>query len=207
MLDSKWDEALHNLREFIAVRDEYTASGGNRCRVTLQLTFLESNVEELADVVRLGIELGVDRIKGHHLWTHFPEIEQLSMRRSADAIKRWNAAVEKARNVALETPLASGKAILLENIFPLDENSTQELTPDGLCPFLGQEAWVSAQGRFDPCCAPDAQRRTLGEFGDLSEMSLLKIWRGESYRSLVASYWNRTLCASCIMRKPVEDGL
>lgn len=207
MLGSKWEAALRNLREFIAVRDAHAANGGNRCRVTLQLTFLESNVEELADIVRLGIELGVDRIKGHHLWTHFPEIEALSMRRNADAIRRWNVAVEKVRKIALEQPLANGRTILLENIFPLDEGSPQELTPDGLCPFLGQEAWVSAQGRFDPCCAPDAQRRTLGEFGDLGDASLLEVWWGEAYSALVSNYRNRSLCASCNMRRPAGEGL
>lgn len=205
MLGSKWEESLRNLREFIAVRDAHAASGGNRCRVTLQLTFLESNVEELADNVQLGIELGVDRIKGHHLWAHFPQIEALSMRRNADAISRWNIAVEKARRIALERPLANGRTILLENIFPLNEGSPQELTPEGLCPFLGQEAWVSAQGRFDPCCAPDAQRRTLGSFGDLLDTPLLDIWRGDAYRVLVASYRNRSLCASCNMRKAAKD--
>ena len=205
MLGSKWEESLRNLREFITVRDAHAANGGNRCRVTLQLTFLESNVEELAGIVRLGIELGVDRIKGHHLWTHFPEIEALSMRRNADAIRRWNFAVEQAQKIALEQPLANGRAILLENIFSLDEESTQELTPDGLCPFLGQEAWVSAQGRFDPCCAPDAQRRALGEFGELLDTPLLDIWQGDAYRALVASYRNRSLCSSCNMRKPAGE--
>lgn len=205
MLGSKWEESLHNLREFISVRDAHAANGGNRCRVTLQLTFLESNVDELADIVRLGIELGVDRIKGHHLWAHFPEIKALSMRRNADAIRRWNVAVEQARKIALEQPLANGRSILLENIFPLDEGSNQELTPDGLCPFLGQEAWVSAQGRFDPCCAPDAQRRALGEFGELLDTPLLDIWQGGAYRTLVASYRNRSLCASCNMRKPAGE--
>ena len=68
---------LDNLRTFIEVRDAHAARGDNRCRVTLQLTFLESNVHELADIVRLGLELGVDRIKGHHLWAHFDEIEEL----------------------------------------------------------------------------------------------------------------------------------
>jgi hypothetical protein len=207
MLGSKWEEALRSLREFITVRDAHAANGGSRCRVTLQLTFLESNVEELADIVRLGIELGVDRIKGHHLWAHFPEIEALSMRRNADAIRRWNAAVEQARTIAVEQPLANGHTILLENIFPLDEGSTQELTPDGLCPFLGQEAWVSAQGRFDPCCAPDAQRRALGEFGELLNTPLLDIWQGDAYRALVASYRNRSLCAPCNMRKPAGEAL
>jgi hypothetical protein len=65
-------------------------AGGNRCRVTFQLTFLEANVAELADIVRLAIDLGVDRVKGHHLWAHFEAIESQSMRRDADAIRRWN---------------------------------------------------------------------------------------------------------------------
>ncbi len=201
MQGGSWEDALSNLREFIAVRDAHAAGGGNHCRVTLQLTFLENNVAELVDMVRLGIELGVDRIKGHHLWTHFPEIEPLSMRRSPAAIRRWNEAAESAIKVASETPLANGETILLENIFPLDESASYELTPDGTCPFLGREAWVSALGRFDPCCAPDAQRKTLGDFGDLREKTLLEIWHGDAYRSLLTSYRNRSLCATCNMRK------
>ena len=61
--------------------------------MTFQLTFLETNVAELAGIVRLAAELGVDRVKGHHLWAHFREIESLSMRRSAESIARWNEAV------------------------------------------------------------------------------------------------------------------
>ena len=37
---------------------------------------------------------------------------------------------------------------------------------DSVCPFLGQEAWVNHAGRFDPCCAPDEQRKALGSFGE-----------------------------------------
>ncbi|MCZ0943785.1 MAG: SPASM domain-containing protein, partial [Gammaproteobacteria bacterium] len=74
--------------------------------------------------------------------------------------------------------------------------------PGGPCPFLGREAWVSAEGRFDPCCAPDAERRTLGEFGNLYERGLMDIWRGGAYRTLMATYRNRTLCLGCNMRRP-----
>lgn len=203
MLGSRWDKVLDNLRTFISVRDDHAAQGGNRCRVTLQLTFLETNVAELADVVRLAIDLGVDRVKGHHLWAHFGAIKDLSMRRSPDAIRRWNTAVLDAR-VAAERPLPSGRHILLENIFLLDEEATEDLAPGGPCPFLGQEAWVSALGRFDPCCAPDAQRRTLGEFGSLHERGLMEIWNGEAYRDLQSTYRNRALCLGCNMRKPAE---
>jgi hypothetical protein len=92
--------------------------------------------------------------------------------------------------------------VLLENIFLLDEQASPDLAPSGACPFLGQEAWVSAEGRFDPCCAPDAQRRTLGEFGNLHEVALMNVWRGDAYGLLVRSYRTRSLCVGCNMRRP-----
>ncbi len=204
MLGSSWDKVVDNVRAFVAVRDQHATAGGNRCRVTFQLTFLETNVGELADIVRLAIELGVDRVKGHHLWAHFDEIKDLSMRRDAAAIGRWNAAVLAARVAAGERLLPNGRSILLENIFLLDEGASDDLAPGGACPFLGQEAWVSAVGRFDPCCAPDAQRRTLGELGDLHGQGFMEIWNSTGYRELLATYRNRKLCLGCNMRKPAE---
>ncbi len=205
MLGARWEAVVENVRTLVAVRDAHADAGGNRCRVTFQLTFLETNVAELADIVRLAIELGVDRVKGHHLWAHFDGIKSLSMRRDVGAIRRWNDAVAAARVAAAERPLPNGEHVLLENIVPLDETAASEdLAPGGPCPFLGQEAWVSAEGRFDPCCAPDAQRRTLGEFGNLRDSSVMEVWRGEPYRRLLATYRTRGLCLGCNMRKPTE---
>ena len=204
MLGTRWDKCVANLREFIAVRDAHADKGGNRCRVTLQLTFLETNVDELPDLVRLATGLGVDRIKGHHLWAHFAEIEPLSLRRSPESIARWNVAVQGMRSAAQERLLPSGVPILLENIFPLDPSGTHDLAPVGPCPFLGQEAWVSAEGNFAPCCAPDAQRRTLGDFGNLNTVQLKDIWNGPAYRELTQTYRTRALCIGCNMRRPLE---
>ncbi len=172
--------------------------------MTFQLTFLEWNVRELADIVRLVASLGVNRVKGHHLWTHFDEIKPLSMRRSPDAIARWNKAVRDARAAAQECRLPSGKQVILENIYLLDEAAVEDLAPSSRCPFLGQEAWVNAEGRFNPCCAPDEQRRFLGEFGNLQKVSIRDIWTGEAYQRLLKTYRNRTLCRGCNMRKPAE---
>ncbi len=202
MRGSSWDRHLENVRTFIAVRDQHAAGGGNRCRVTFQLTFLEDNVHELADMVRLAAELGVDRVKGHHVWTHFPNLETRSLRRNRDAIRRWNDAVLEAEE-AVEALQRQGRTVLLDNIFPLDETATEDLAPGGPCPFLGQEAWINAEGRFDPCCAPDDQRRTLGDFGNLHDQSLMDIWHGQPYRELVATYRTRALCLGCNMRRPV----
>jgi glycosyltransferase involved in cell wall biosynthesis/MoaA/NifB/PqqE/SkfB family radical SAM enzyme len=203
MIGVKWERSLNDLKTFIAVRDAHALSGGNRCRVTLQLTFMEANAPELPNIVRLAIEQGVDRIKGHHLWAHFRQIEDQSMRRNEEAIHRWNQFVIEAQAAALERTLPNGNTLLLENIFVLDPDTTDDLAPSGPCPFLGQEAWVSALGRFNPCCAPDKQRRTLGEFGDLNTESILNIWNGDAYRQLITTYSNRKLCRSCNMRRHV----
>ena len=205
MVGTQWERVLENVRTFIEVRDAHAASGGHRCRVTFQLTFLDSNVHELADIVRLAAELGVDRVKGHHLWAHFDEIKDLSMRRSEASVARWNEAVAAAEASAERHRLPNGAKVFLENIFPLSEDATRDLAPGGACPFLGQEAWVSAEGRFNPCCAPDSERRSLGAFGDLNQVGIRKVWEGDAYRRLVASYPSRTLCLSCNMRKPVAE--
>ena len=204
MVGGEWESMLANLRTFIEVRDAYAASSpdANRCRVTLQLTFLASNVHELADVVKLAATLGVDRVKGHHLWAHFDEVQGESMRRSPDAIEQWNGAVRAAQEVARTCRLPNGEQVLLDNIFELDPGAVDDLAPGGECPFLGREAWVSATGRFSPCCAPDEQRRTLGSFGNLRESSVHEIWTGDAYRVLRNTWHTRSLCRGCNMRRP-----
>lgn len=93
MIGSDWETIIENVRVFVAERDAHAAGGGNYCRVTFQTTFLESNVAELPAMVRLAASLGVDRVKGHHLWAHFEQIKGMSMRRSRSAVERWNGIV------------------------------------------------------------------------------------------------------------------
>ncbi len=202
MLGSNWERVLENARTFINVRDRHAAAGGNRCRVTFQLTFMEVNYAELPAVVELAAQLGVDRVKGHHLWVHTAEMENQSMRRDSEAISRWNDAVARSQAAVERFRLPDGRRVLLENIFPLDECATEDIAPSGECPFLGQEAWVAADGRFNPCCAPDALRRTLGDFGNLNSQSVRDIWESAAYRHLRGNYATKPLCRGCNMRRP-----
>ena len=204
MLGSNWETVLENVRTFIGVRNAHAERGGNRCRVTFQLTFMEINVSELPNIVKLAAELGVDRVKGHHLWVHFSQMGHQSMRRSPEAIARWNAIVDSAYEVAERHRLPSGDRVLLENVFRLDENGEGDIAPDGECPFLGQEAWVASDGRFNPCCAPDALRRTLGYFGNVDSTSLYDIWKSAEYSDLQANYMKNALCRGCNMRRPAD---
>lgn len=205
MLGTRWERVMENLRVFLAERDAHASAGGHRARVTLQLTFLETNVAEVPDIVRLAASLGVDRVKGHHLWAHFHAIRPLSMRRNPESIARWNHAVHLARRAADEHLLPDGRRVVLENFQVLDQGAVEDMAPGARCPFLGREAWVSAEGRFDPCCAPDAQRRTLGEFGNLNMVGIQDVWNGEAYRRLQDTYADHRLCRGCNMRQPAES--
>lgn len=206
MIGTRWDRVLSNVRDFIAVRDAHGSTGGNRCRVTFQLTFLEQNVRELADIVRLAIALGVDRVKGHHLWAHFDAIKQDSMRRDTQAIELWNQAVRAAQAVAYEHNRSNAQRILLENIFPLYCSGSRRPCARWPLSVLGSRSMGQRwRACFYSCCAPDAQRRTLGDFGNLHERSLPEIWNSPEYRHLVATYRTRALCLSCNMRRPTDQ--
>ena len=200
MPGSPWPQRLADLETFLEVRDRHARDGGHRCTVTLQATFMEHNVEDLPDIVKLAARRGIDRVKGHHVWTHYPELEAVSMRRNPEAIARWNRVVEEARWVCREHPLPDGGQVRLENFDLLDDGATEDLTPGGACPFLGREAWINTEGRFDPCCAPDDLRRTLGSFGTVDGVGFMALWNGVSYRELLRTYREHPLCVACNMR-------
>jgi MoaA/NifB/PqqE/SkfB family radical SAM enzyme len=202
MIGSNWEESIQNVKTLIAARDAEAEKGGNRCQITLQVTFMTENVKELPEIVNLAIQLGVDRIKGHHLWVHFKEMEALSLRQNKETIRTWNKTVKDIKNLVSEKKLPNGKTLKLDNIFPLDENNIEDLIPGGECPFLGKEAWINTEGRFDPCCAPDKMRQTLGYFGSVRDKKLMEIWNGEAYKTLKNTYHQRELCKKCNMRKP-----
>jgi MoaA/NifB/PqqE/SkfB family radical SAM enzyme len=194
-----------DLRRFLSVRDAVASEGGNRCRVTLQCTFMERNLAELPSLIELAASLGVDRVKGHHLWVHFRELATEELRRTGASRARWNAIVEECRSVAEKHPKPDGTRVQLDNFLLLPEHGPAQPPPAWECPFLGREAWVNYAGRFDPCCAPDAERRSLGYFGlATGPGGLTAIWEGQLYRTLASGYLDRAVCQKCTLRRPTE---
>lgn len=199
MHGSRLDVQQRNLAAFLDVRNRVRGSGSHACTVTLQCTFLETNLGQLPDLVRFAIDLGVDRVKGHHLWVHNDIMAAEDMRRDSKSVARWNDVVRLCHEIAADNPLHTGEIIQLANF---DEIVNQETrTRTGPCPFLGQEAWVNSQGRFDPCCAPDYLRQSLGSFGTV-DRGLLPIWEGHDYATLRQSYQEQEVCKTCVMRAP-----
>ena len=201
----QFEKALGNVQQFIKVRDRVYSEGGDYCTVTFQMTFMESNYREIPAIIKLATELGVDRVKGHHLWTHFEEIADLTMRRNTTSIKQWNEVVKLAYKSVEDNTKNDRSKIKLDNIYLLDPHeSNKPIMESWICPFLGQEAWVAWDGRFNPCCAPDEERKSLGDFGNLKETSFNEIWGSESYQQLIKNYKQYPLCKGCNMRRPKE---
>lgn len=202
MLKINFEEAVANVKEFIRIRDEHFAKTGYYCRVTFQLTFMQNNMHELADIVKLAAELGVDRVKGHQLWAHFDEIKHLSMKATPESISQWNEYVKQAHEAQEKFRKRNGEKVVLENIIQLQKNENKEIPESYECPFLEKELWVSATGKISPCCAPDEQRNTLGDFGNIENTSIEDVLQSDNYQNLVKNYKQIELCKTCNMRKP-----
>ncbi len=204
MIGSDYEQRLKDLVTLLKARDYHFKNGGNYCSVTLQLTFMEENLHEIPEIVKLAVSHGVDRVKGHHLWVNFNEVDHLNLRRNKDSIRRWNKTVERCREIARQKTLPNGGTIKLDNFHELEPSNKDVLHRDGVCPFLGREAWVNHTGRFDPCCAPDKLRRELGYFGNVIDNGLALIWEGEKYKQLIENYIVIDLCRKCNMRRPID---
>ncbi len=205
MRGSSLAKRIEDIRAFLRVRDEVSRRTGNRCQVTLQCTFMESNLNELPSLIRFGADLGVDRVKGHHLWVHFGEQTEEDLRRSSESRRRWNQTVSQCKQASETYFREDGTRVRLDNFLPLPEEAISQPPADWVCPFLGREAWVNHAGRFDPCCAPDLERQSLGSFGFVTEEGGLEsIWEGSQYRTLTLDYRSSSVCRKCTMRRPAS---
>jgi MoaA/NifB/PqqE/SkfB family radical SAM enzyme len=164
---------------------------------------MQNNMHELADIIKLAISLGVDRVKGHQLWAHFDEIKSLSMKDSNESVKQWNKSVEQALKVQKEFKKPNGEQIILENIISINEKAINDIPVEYECPFLEKELWISPTGVISPCCAPDNLRKSLGDFGNIETTTIKEVIKSPIYTNLVENYKSNALCKTCNMRKPI----
>jgi radical SAM protein with 4Fe4S-binding SPASM domain len=125
------------------------------------------------------------------------------MKATSEGVERWNEYVEQAFQAQEEFRKPNGEKVILENIIPIQEDEVNELSEEYECPFLTKELWISATGKISPCCAPDNLRKSLGDFGNISEISIEEVLKSQQYIDLVNNYKSKPLCKTCNMRKPI----
>jgi MoaA/NifB/PqqE/SkfB family radical SAM enzyme len=198
MVGINHEKQIENIKTFVQVRDQIRRQNINNPTVTLQVTFMEMNYRELTDLLCFAVELGIDRIKGHHLWVTWPQLETQSLRRNEDSIRRWNEMVDRL----FEQRRQLGSNIKLDNFYKLQPKGETLIPDDWVCPFAGGEAWIDWDGTFNVCCAPDNLRKTLGYYGNVFETNFMDLWQGKKYKNFVRNWGNYQVCQNCNMRKP-----
>ena len=194
------DTILSNIKELIRIRDEIRKSGINHPTVSFQVTLMQRNIDDLKNLLELAIDLDVDRLKGHHLWITWPELETESLTSDKQSREKWNKVAKELKDIARNK-------IQLANISELTIDDIDSKLPDDyVCPFAGKEAWIAWDGTFNVCCAPDNLRKQFGHFGNVTEEPFMDLWRSKKYQDFVKVAGMTEVCKRCNMRIPPSGG-
>ena len=183
------EKQLSNIKYYLRRRHELDS----RSTVTLQCTFMKSNLLELKNIIHWAIDNGVDRVKGHHLWKTSDSLDGELLRTPENA-PLWNAVCAECQEIAKDK-------IRLENFTPIDLAAPAIDSDDTFCQFLGKELWIEYDGSYQICCCPAEVRKEFGDFGNVQSLSPLEMWNGEQYRSFIANWGESKNCKQCNMRK------
>ena len=199
--DCGYEQSLHNLKAFVKERDAFAETGGNRCHITLQVTFMKCNLNDLEGIVRLAIELGIDRVKGHHLIVTSPQIASESILSDRSCHLQWNNLVKRLRMLVEERPTSLGRMVELVNFTEISTGFTRDKVMVGRCPFIGEEAWINQNGEYNPCCNLDAERRKLGLTQHLTPGGLANIWSSKRLREFMENFPSHPVCLKCLLKR------
>lgn len=190
MVNDNTSQKLKDIQLFTKLRDE----GHSDVSITLQVTFLDSNLNYLEELILFAIEQGIDRVKGHQLWITFDEVANESLQSTPKKIEKWNTFIDKIE--------VYRNKIKLENFVKIESRSTQKSYNNNFsCPFLGQELWIDYTGTFNVCCAPSQERKVLGQWGNIKERSISEIFNSQEYKTLLDGYKEEPLCQRCPLKK------
>ncbi len=191
MVNDNTEKKLEDIKTFVELRDALYPN----VSITLQVTFLTSNLGYLENIIKFAIENNIDRMKGHQLWITYDEIKDQSLQNSTEKINKWNNFIDKIDKYR--------KNIKLVNFEKLkSQNDTNFLPKDYDCPFLGEELWIDYNGDFNICCAPSDKRKTLGNWSNINDRKIIDIFNSNQYRELYKNYKIRDVCKVCPLRRP-----
>ena len=188
MYKSDTESTIKRIERFCLLRDMYNKN----VSITLQMTFMRSNLDSIIPLIEYAIKKGINRIKGHQLWITHKELESEALHTDETYKKKWNALVESL--------VPYRDKIRLEN-FMLFGDESIDSTTQKQCPFLGKELWINYKGDISVCCAPDNLRKELGDFGNIKNSTLLQVLESTQYQNLVESYQTKEVCKQCLLKK------
>jgi len=190
MVNDDTTKKIKDIKTFINLRDTHHLN----VSITLQVTFLKSNLNDLENIIKFAIENNINRVKGHQLWITYDEIEDESLQNSTKKINEWNNFIDKIDKYRDNIDLVNFEK--LES-----QNNTNNVPTTYNCPFLGEELWIDYNGDFNICCAPSDKRKTLGNWGNLKNTGIIDMFNSTEYKNLINNYKSKNICKICSLRK------
>ena len=189
-LNSDTDKIKQNIINFVNIKNE---KNYKNVTVTLQITFMKKNIDEIEELIKFAIKHKLDRVKGHQLWINWKEMENEALFKDEEYIYKWNTKIEYFKK-------EYSNKIKLENFDPILVNQGVYIT-NGNCPFLGKELWIDKNGKFNICCCPDEKRKTFGEFGNINDTEINELFKEEKYINFYKTYKENEICKNCVLRR------
>ena len=179
------DTVITNLRGLVAAR---TAAGTSKPWIQLNTVVMRANRHELASLVRLAADVGVDRVWVQNLSHDFSDVD-------ADpgfvTIRRWT---ERQQLTPDEVAAAIESASLLAAQLGVDLRLPGDGDGDATlgrparrvgepgCDWPWRSAYVNHDGTVQACCM--LMGRDRGVMGTLDEAPISVHWRGTRYTEL-----------------------
>ncbi|PCJ18940.1 MAG: hypothetical protein COB02_09400 [Candidatus Cloacimonadota bacterium] len=190
MVNDSTLKKLNDIKKFTKIRDALYP----KVSITLQVTFLDSNLNYLEEIINFSIENNINRVKGHHLWVTYKEIKSESLQNSNIKIEKWNSFIDNINKYKT--------LIKLVNFEKQVSKKDIDLVPEAYnCPFLSNEIWIDYNGDFNVCCAPSKIRLSLGKWGSIKSRTIENMFNSIEYSNLIKNYKNQKICTICSLRK------
>jgi MoaA/NifB/PqqE/SkfB family radical SAM enzyme len=180
--DADFDRIAANVRELVAVRRE---AGAARPRLALNVVAMRRNVQELAGIVRLAAEWGVERVWVQNLSHSFgdraddPSFAAIRTFTAAEALWDDDEPVRHAVDAARAEAAARGVDLRVPRV----RSTPRPPRPPGQpgCDWPWRSAYVRHDGLVQPCCMLMGEDRAI--LGDAGRDGFTAVWNGAPYRA------------------------
>ncbi|MBP8073564.1 MAG: radical SAM protein [Bacteroidia bacterium] len=183
-------QVLANLDLILKMRNDVNP----KATITLQMTVMRSNFQELLDLIQFAAARGIDRVKAYHIFSHRPEMDAESMAVDQELF-------EPIRQSALA--FADECGIALEISEPLMSEGTPPDLIQQACRLLWTECWIDVDGSIFPCHS----HQNLS-YGKIQHEPFLQSWNAAPFLSLRQAQIcgsPRGICKGCGMNYLKKD--
>ena len=175
-----------NLKRFTEIKRELNA---DRPRVSIWMTGMRENIDELPDLVRLAARVGVPEVYVQRMVYYLDGDEPHGMMGTGHALfddfdERADRAIAEAEAVGRELGVALRASGATDPRHSLEASRKRDPRPWAACLRPWTTAYVTANGNCLPCCiAPFATTDYDGlKMGNLFERDFAQIWNDARYQ-------------------------